>query len=226
MATERTEREERNKATLVEKARHLFYVEGYSHLGMETLAFRLGTSKATLYKYFPSRERLVAAVVDRQIEAISRALDSLMEGKSTFDDRFLSFLDILFKSILPAVRFFMRDLVRSDPAQWERIVIFRREKVFVVLSSLLEQGTKAGLVRRDVRGETISPLLVAIIEQFGRPEVILDLPFSQEDAIRSFVRILLQGILSDAGREEFGRIGSIYFKAPPLPADGAKGPRV
>jgi len=192
---------------------------------METIASRLGASKATLYKYFPNKESLVAAVVGMQMDDISKSLDRMDREASAFQDKFVSFLGVIFGTIRPAMRVFLRDVAENAPWEWERILKFRRERVFPFLSALLKQGTDLGLIRRDVGSETIAPLIVAMIEQFGRPEVLFDLPFSMEDAIKSFIQILFQGILSDSGREEFDRLGYTVFGAPPLEADGAKGTR-
>jgi len=52
------------RAAILQVARDLFAEEGYAATSMSTIAARLGGSKATLYKYFPSKEELFAASLE------------------------------------------------------------------------------------------------------------------------------------------------------------------
>ncbi|NLJ47676.1 MAG: TetR/AcrR family transcriptional regulator [Treponema sp.] len=217
-----TEREERNRQRLVESARFLFFAEGFSSLGMERIAERLGVSKATLYKYFPDKRALVAAVVDLQMEEIGARLEDLNKPGRTFPERFAGLLGTIFETIGPSMRRFVPDILRDAPWEWERIAEFRRKRVFSLLQDLLDQGGRHGMVRADIPATSLAPLLIAVIEQFGRPEVLAGLPVSMEQTVRSFAGILLQGILSEGGRKEFGRISSKVHRTP-RPSGGAEG---
>lgn len=48
---------------IVETARPLFFAQGYGSMTMDKVAAAVGGSKATLYRYFPSKEELFAAVI-------------------------------------------------------------------------------------------------------------------------------------------------------------------
>ncbi len=217
-----SERRERNLRRLVDSARFLFFAEGFSALGMERIAERLGVSKATLYKYFPDKRALVSAVVDLQMEEIGARLADLDKLGRPFPERFAGLLGTIFETIGPSMLRFMPDILRDAPWEWERIAAFRRRRVFSLLENLLEQGGRQGMVRTDIPATTLAPLLIAVIEQFGRPEVLAGLPVSMERTIRSFAGILLQGILSEGGRREFERIGSNMHRTP-RPSGGAEG---
>ncbi|WP_242653572.1 TetR/AcrR family transcriptional regulator [Sphingomonas jatrophae] len=55
-------------------ARDLFVAEGFAAASMSSIAARLGGSKATLYKYFPSKEALFEAVMERKCATILATL--------------------------------------------------------------------------------------------------------------------------------------------------------
>lgn len=209
-----SEREERNRRRLVESARFLFFSEGFSGLGMERISERLGVSKATLYKYVPDKRALVAAVVDLQMEEIGARLEGLGTPGRSFADRFETLLRTIFETIGPSMRRFVPDILRDAPWEWERIAEFRRKRVFSLLGDLLDQGARQGMIRSDMAAGTLAPILVSVVEQFGRPEVLAGLPVSMEQTIRAFAGILLQGILSEGGRREFERIGSNMQRTP------------
>ena len=209
-----SEREKRNRDQLVRKARFLLFSEGFSGLSMETAAERLGVSKATLYKYFPGKRALVSAVVDLQMEDLASRMGGVADGNAPFPEGFAFFLGMIFEVVSPAMRRFVPDLIRDAPWEWERIAAFRRVKLFGFLACLLRQGEEQGYLRGDLNKEALAPMIFAIIEQFGKPEVLVELPMTVEEALRSFAGILSQGILSESGRRELERIGSDIDKTP------------
>lgn len=217
-----SDREERNRRRLVEKARFLFFAEGFAALGMEGIAERLGVSKVTLYKYFPNKQGLVSAVVDLQMSDIGTRLEELNKPGQAFPERFSALLGTIFETIGPSLRRFVPDILRDAPWEWEKIASFRRQRVFTLLEAILGQGVRQGMIRNDIPATALAPLLIALIEQVGRPEVLSGLPFSMEQTVRSFAGILLQGILSEGGRIELERIGSNMHRTP-RPSGGAEG---
>lgn len=62
---------------IIAVAADAFAVEGYGATSMSTIAARLGGSKATLYKYFPSKEVLFEAVMHQRCERVLAALRDL-----------------------------------------------------------------------------------------------------------------------------------------------------
>ncbi|MFD2782966.1 TetR/AcrR family transcriptional regulator [Novosphingobium pokkalii] len=63
-------------------ATEVFTQTGYGATSMSAIAAELGGSKATLYKYFPSKEQLFEAVLMRGCGAVLAALEQLAEADS------------------------------------------------------------------------------------------------------------------------------------------------
>lgn len=61
-------------------ADEVFARDGYGVTSMSSIAARLGGSKATLYKYFSSKEDLFNAVMQRKCEALICPLEELANG--------------------------------------------------------------------------------------------------------------------------------------------------
>jgi len=57
-------KEASRRAAILQVAREVFSEVGYAATSMAQIAARLGGSKATLYKYFPSKEELFAAALE------------------------------------------------------------------------------------------------------------------------------------------------------------------
>jgi AcrR family transcriptional regulator len=63
------------RTELLDAAWRLFYRDGYHAVGIDTVLAEAGVAKMTLYKHFPSKEDLIAAVLERR----SRELEGLFE---------------------------------------------------------------------------------------------------------------------------------------------------
>ncbi|GFE83876.1 TetR family transcriptional regulator [Steroidobacter agaridevorans] len=86
---------------IVEIARKTFLELGYERASMAEISARMGGSKATLYGYFPSKEALFLAIVNRLAEQyVSPAVqrleesvdDDVREALQRFGEQFLAFI--------------------------------------------------------------------------------------------------------------------------------------
>ncbi|WUI02600.1 TetR/AcrR family transcriptional regulator [Spirillospora sp. NBC_00431] len=66
---------------LLDVATRVFYAEGIRATGVDTLVARAGVSKPTLYAQFGSKEKLVAAVLDRRRAARQAAMRDFLDEK-------------------------------------------------------------------------------------------------------------------------------------------------
>jgi AcrR family transcriptional regulator len=73
---------EERRDSIIAVAAEVFAQEGYGATSMSTIASRLGGSKATLYKYFPSKEHLFEAVMQQRCEGVLAPLRDLRGSDS------------------------------------------------------------------------------------------------------------------------------------------------
>lgn len=71
---------ERRHEEILEAAVKLFSQHGYAAADTQALADSLAIGKGTLYRYFPSKEALFLAAVDRGMHELSKAIDRSVEG--------------------------------------------------------------------------------------------------------------------------------------------------
>jgi AcrR family transcriptional regulator len=74
------DRAARAREQLVEAAALLFAERGVAAVGMADVAAAAGCSRATLYRYFPNRDELRLAFVDREARRIAAGVASAVEG--------------------------------------------------------------------------------------------------------------------------------------------------
>jgi AcrR family transcriptional regulator len=70
----------RRREEILEAAVQLFAEHGYPETDMQVLADTLGVGKGTLYRYFPSKQDLFLAAVDRVMYKLREAVDASIAG--------------------------------------------------------------------------------------------------------------------------------------------------
>ncbi|SDI37569.1 TetR/AcrR family transcriptional regulator [Lutimaribacter saemankumensis] len=84
------------RGRLVAAAAHLFCNRGFAATGVDAIVARAGTAKATMYKHFPSKDDLIAAVLKAEGEAWRKWFFgrlSLVDGPARI--RILAVFDVL-----------------------------------------------------------------------------------------------------------------------------------
>jgi AcrR family transcriptional regulator len=68
-------------------ARELFYREGVRGVGVDTVVAQSGVAKTSLYRWFPSKDALIASVVEEEAKARWAAWDRVGERCADLDPR-------------------------------------------------------------------------------------------------------------------------------------------
>lgn len=66
----------RRRTDILAAAARVFAARGYADTDLQVVAEALGVGKGTLYRYFPSKERLFLAVVDRGVERLGERVEA------------------------------------------------------------------------------------------------------------------------------------------------------
>lgn len=105
----------KRREQILDAAATLFARHGYQELDIQTLADRLGFAKGTVYRYFPSKERLFLAAVDRGTDRMRESVRAAYDPAADPLDR-----------LALAVRAYL-EFYRAHPDLVELMVIERAE---------------------------------------------------------------------------------------------------
>ena len=189
---------------ILDRSRSLFFQRGVSSLSMDDIASLQGISKKTLYRFFPNKEALVFSVLEDRIAAIAAEVGRLERDTSLpWIDRIAGIFKIVGKQISDISETTVRDIYYNHPEMWERLDRFRQERVFGIVTALLEEGRQKGFIRKDINGQLVPLLFVSAISAVMTPSQMVKFSFPPVLLFDSFVRILFGGILSDAARRTF-----------------------
>lgn len=138
--------EARRREEILDAAARLFAKYGYSATDTQIIADEVQVGKGTLYRYFPSKEELFLAAVDRVMHRLRERIDSSIEGIADP-------LDQIARAVQTYLEFFAENPARAELLMQERAQFKDRKKPTyfehrennlerwrVMYRSLMEQG--------------------------------------------------------------------------------------
>lgn len=100
-----------------------FGTRGYDATSLDALAAELGVRKQTILYWYPSKEALLAAVIDRSAAELSTALEDALDRAGRGWDRVEAVVRAVFRMALrrPALLGLLREVARLGPPWSERL---------------------------------------------------------------------------------------------------------
>jgi AcrR family transcriptional regulator len=173
----------RNREAIVEAARAVFAEQGLD-APLDEIAKRAGTGNATLYRRFPTRGDLVAAVLAEHVDAVEAGL--------TDEDPWHGFASyVRAVTAMQARDRGIADLVTmnvSAAPEIERL----RARAYDGLVRLVARAHQAGVLRADFTDQDVVLLLMANAGLVERAHGITD------DASARLIALLLDGLRAQA----------------------------
>ena len=73
------------KSLILEKAKDMIITESYSSLSISKLTSELNISKGSFYTYFPSKDKMLAEILDEYVENITIFKNNLLKNSKNID---------------------------------------------------------------------------------------------------------------------------------------------
>jgi AcrR family transcriptional regulator len=148
----------RNRAALVQAARAAFTTTG-GDASLESIARSAGVGIGTLYRNFPTREDLAAAVYATELEAVLAAADRL-RAMMPVDAAFRAWID-RYAAFVAAKRG-MAETLRAGALAATAMTAHTRERMNEAVGIFLRVGAKTGVLRADVSADDVTTALVGV----------------------------------------------------------------
>jgi AcrR family transcriptional regulator len=142
---------QRNREKLLAAGAELF-AEQRAAVTMEGVAKRAGVGVGTLYRHFPTREALAAAVYRNEVDQVTAAAEELLaelppdEALEAWLRRFISYA---------TAKRGLREALQPMLASGCDVFDGTRTKLFDAIDKLLSAGAEAGTIRADVDPEDV-----------------------------------------------------------------------
>ncbi len=195
------------KLRIHEKALQHFLQYGFSKVTMNEIAEDLGMSKKTLYHYFPSKEELLASVMDKMHRDTASEIDLVVEDKSTdFIQKLRGVLNILSSFHGKMTPHFLADIEKHAPGVCQCSNDFKRDRIRKVVGQLITEGVQKGVFRNDVDVELITLIYVGALQHILRPDIFSRLSHSVFQIHQVIGKVIIEGILADEAREKIRNV--------------------
>ncbi len=171
---------QRVAAAILDGAAQIFAVQG-EHASMNDVAEAAGVARATVYRYFPSREVLLNELAQAAASEVEARLASARIDEVTPDEGIAravrALVDVGDSFVLLA-----RERGRSGPQRFER-------ELDQPMRQLFERGQASGDVRDDIASARLTESLIGLIVGVvtSRP------PLGREDVIATIISLFLDG---------------------------------
>jgi AcrR family transcriptional regulator len=188
---------------ILDAAGHLFLPPGPGRVTMDDLARDLGMSKKTIYRYFPDRQSLMTAVLDRQFGAIECTLAATAaddEGRP-FGERVRRFL-IAAGDQLGRIGAAQLATGRGDAVLRRQVEQRLDAVVYQRLDALFRDGHRRGLL--SAPPELLSEITRGAVERLLNSQLPRELNWSAADLLRATVDAVLYGAIRPDGEQSDG----------------------
>ncbi|NWL86194.1 MULTISPECIES: TetR/AcrR family transcriptional regulator [unclassified Paenibacillus] len=167
------QRGKQNRIQLViEAAEEVFKERGIDQTTMQNIADRACVGVATVFRFFPKKEKLVVAVATRNLETVLHTFQAIAQTQAScykkisllFDD-FITLLDSDDSSNVKLLENF-ESYAAYYKEPIEDIDIFNKiyRQISDVFSTIIQQGIEDGSIRNDIPVEKV---LTTVVNTFG-----------------------------------------------------------
>ena len=140
----------RNRETILAAARHVFGREG-AGAQMDDIARRAKLGVGTLYRHFPTKEALFAALAIDHFERVT----ALAREAAQIEDPWEAFETMLLRPAhLMAKDRALAEIIATSPASMAEARAEQAE-LFAIGAEVMERGQAAGVIRPDARPDDI-----------------------------------------------------------------------
>ena len=150
---------------------------GYEATSLDALAASLGVRKQTILYWFPSKEAVLQAVIERSAGELAEAMQAALEGAGEGFERI--------EAVVPELLGLLRESARLGPpaATWMTVAL---DPLVQRASSFLEAEMDAGRMRRHDPRLLLLAIYSTVIGMVTEVEVLRAL--GEEPSARSLVR--------------------------------------
>jgi AcrR family transcriptional regulator len=146
---------QRNRIRVLEAAEAVFAAEGVS-VPVDVIAEKAGVGVGTLYRHFPTKEKLFEAILIGRMTGIATEARSRLEWDDPADAFFGFLQHLVEESVLK------RDLIMAlagSGVEFEVVAADAKEDLHGAVSDLLTMAQHAGVVRPDVTSDVVLSLV-------------------------------------------------------------------
>lgn len=171
----------------------VYFQNGLRKFTMDDIAGKLGISKATLYKYFASREEILHEIVQYKIAEIEVFEDDLRDENIDFTERFFDIIKGASFLLAEISERFLSETKETHPELWQRINQFQDRALFVA-EAFYRRGIESGNMHADLNPRLLALTDKMFIRSVSNRRFLKEYEVSLKEAFDGFYLMKSRGI--------------------------------
>ncbi len=186
---------------IIQKAKELFLKFNYSRVTVDEISNDLGISKKTLYKYFPSKEKLLFQVLNLMFKSIEEEILEIVENKDKdYVERLIDIMAFMGEKTSLFQSPLVKEIQRRFPDLWYEINRFRKDKIRIYMGKILQEGIWKGVFREDTNIDLLIHIYYNLALTSINPEFLAEHAVTAIQVFEEIISILFEGVLTNEGR--------------------------
>ncbi|GAJ97913.1 TetR/AcrR family transcriptional regulator [Geomicrobium sp. JCM 19055] len=168
----RMQNKTRRYESIVQAAEKLFLERGFDRVQMQEVADKADIGVATLFRYFPKKDRLIVAVASYNLEKHIHSFEFVVNQQTTAFERLVKIFDLLTiredDTLTQSATF--REAFESyasfseEPLDTIEEYIETQKRIADLVMQLVDDGTEDGTFRRDI---PIKEAIITAVNSYG-----------------------------------------------------------
>lgn len=195
----------KEKEKIMNYSTNTFLESGFYKITMDEIAKGLAMSKKTIYKYFPSKNKLLDEVMFLFMKHVKRKITKSIAEQENAIEKIRTMTEIFAELSLKLNQRLLYDIQTHRPDLWEKIENFRGKVIKEVWEEIINQGKEEGYIVNKPN-EIIITLFYSGIQAVINPTFLINNNYSINEAFKLTFDILIKGFLTPNGLEVYNKI--------------------
>jgi AcrR family transcriptional regulator len=192
------QRQER-EVLILKAAEEVLLEKGYHETSIDEIASRVGIAKGTVYLHFPSKEDLVVAIFEHEMQQLLQYIDSNLGSQLTAREKIEAIFDLMHGGMMSKRMQLLFSMSASSGLKHllvEKNGCLREiwEQLSARLSSFFEEGKAQGEFDSTLPTVIMVSAFYSLLSPKGYDRIITEGQISEEEVATNLRRIFLNGI--------------------------------
>lgn len=194
----------KEKEKISNYSRDTFLQSGFYKISMDEIAKGLSISKKTIYKYFPSKNKLVDEVMFLFMKHVKGKITKSIGEQDNSIGKIRALTQLFAELSLKLNEKILLDIQTHRPDLWEKIEEFRGNVIKEVWEEIINQGKEEGYII-DKPNDIIVTLFYSGIRSVINPTFLINHNYSINEAFKLTFDILIKGFLTQQGLKVYNK---------------------
>jgi AcrR family transcriptional regulator len=195
----------KEKEKISNYSQEVFFKSGFYKITMDEIAKGLRISKKTIYKYFPSKDNLLEAIVTSFLHNTKNKILKKLGEQENAILKIRALSELLAELSLKLNKKMLYDLQIHMPDLWKTVDSFRGKLIKNIWEDIINQGKKEGYIV-DKPNDIIITFIHSSIQSIINPTFLINHNYSMNEAFKITFDLIIQGLLTPEGIKVYYKI--------------------